>query len=181
MENINIIIDTIITYFGNTGPIILFLFASYYLLWKKYTMFYYYQVGFITSAILNTILKGIFKCPRPSEDPREFNLALKNGRRFVFKDGIPHDIFGMPSGHSQATMFITTFIFLTLKNTKISLVFLLLSLLIMYQRVKDNHHTFFQVLAGAIVGVGCGYLFYYFGQQSLRGKIKAKPDDNGPL
>ena len=63
----------------------------------------------------------------------------------------------------------------------IALIFFLLSLLIMYQRVKDNHHTLFQVLAGAIVGVGYGYLFYYFGQQKLMGKIKAKPDDNGPL
>jgi membrane-associated phospholipid phosphatase len=176
MENI----DKIITHFGNPGHIILFLFGSY-LLWNKYTMFYYCTVGFVTCVILNLILKGIFKYPRPSEDPLEFNLALQNGGRFVFKNGIPHDIFGMPSGHSQASMFITTYIFLTLKNKKIALIFFLLSLLIMYQRVKDNHHTLFQVLAGAIVGVGYGYLFYYFGQQKLMGKIKAKPDDNGPL
>ena len=176
METINIII----THFGNFGPTILFICGSY-LLWQKNTMFYYYEIGFITCAILNVILKGIFKHPRPSEDPREFNLALKNGRRFVFKHGIPHDIFGMPSGHSQLSMFITTFIFLTLKNTKVSIFFLLLSLLIMYQRVKDNHHTFIQIVAGSIVGIGYAYLFYYFGQQSLSGKIKAKPDDNGPL
>lgn len=175
-----IYINTIITYFGNIGHIILFIFGTY-LLWNKSTMFYYYTVGFVTCLILNLILKGIFKYPRPSEDPLEFNLVLQNGGRFVFKNGIPHDIFGMPSGHSQASMFITTYIFLTLKNKKIALIFFLLSLLIMYQRVKDNHHTLFQVLAGAIVGVGYGYLFYYFGQQKLMGKIKAKPDDNGPL
>ena len=176
MENISFIFSN----FGRVGPIILLIISSY-LLWDKPTLFYYYRFGFITSAILNIILKGIFKYPRPSEDPLEFNLALQNGGRFVFKNGIPHDIFGMPSGHSQASMFITTYIFLTLKNKKIALIFFLLSLLIMYQRVKDNHHTLFQVLAGAIVGVGYGYLFYYFGQQKLMGKIKAKPDDNGPL
>jgi membrane-associated phospholipid phosphatase len=176
MENI----DKIITHFGNSGPIILFIYGSY-LLWNKSTLNYYYQVGFFISAILNLILKGIFKYPRPSEDPREFNLALKNGRRFVFKNGIPHDIFGMPSGHSQATMFVTTYIFLSLKNKKFVLIFFILSLLIMYQRIKDNHHTLLQVLVGATVGVVCAYLFYYFAQQSLTGKIKAKPDDNGPL
>jgi membrane-associated phospholipid phosphatase len=176
MENIH----KIITHFGNSGPIILFIYGSY-LLWNKSTLNYYYQVGFFISAILNVILKGIFKCPRPSEDIREFNLALKNGRRFVFKNGIPHDIFGMPSGHSEATMFITTYIFLTLKNKKFALIFFLLSLLIMYQRIKDNHHTLLQVVVGATVGVVCAYLFYYFAQVSLTGKIKAKPDDNGPL
>jgi membrane-associated phospholipid phosphatase len=51
----------------------------------------------------------------------------------------------------------------------------------MYQRIKDNHHTLLQVVVGATVGVICAYLFYYFAQQSLTGKIKAKPDDNGPL
>jgi membrane-associated phospholipid phosphatase len=176
MENIH----KIITHLGNSGPIILFIYGSY-LLWNKSTLYYYYQVGFFISAILNVILKDILKCPRPSENIKEFNLALKNGRRFVFKNGIPHDIFGMPSGHSQSTMFITTYIFLTLKNKKIALIFFLLSLLIMYQRIKDNHHTLFQVVVGATVGVVCAYLFYYFAQQSLTGKIKAKPDDNGPL
>ena len=51
----------------------------------------------------------------------------------------------------------------------------------MYQRIKDNHHTLLQVVVGATVGVVCAYLFYYFAQVSLTGKIKAKPDDNGPL
>jgi membrane-associated phospholipid phosphatase len=87
----------------------------------------------------------------------------------------------MPSGHSEASMFITTYIFLGLKNKKFALIFSLLSLLIMYQRIKDNHHTLLQVVVGATVGVVCAYLFYYFAQQSLTGKIKAKPDDNGPL
>lgn len=176
MENISFIFSN----FGRVGPIILLLISSY-LLWDKPTLFYYYQFGFITSAILNIILKGILKYPRPSEDPKEFNLALKNGKRFIFKNGIPHDIFGMPSGHSQASMFTTAFIFLALKNTKITLIFLIMSLLIMYQRIKDNHHTFIQVFVGAIVGMLYAYLFYYFSQQSLTGKLNEKPDDNGPL
>lgn len=176
MENISFIFSN----FGRIGPIILLIISSY-LLWDKPTLFYYYQFGFITSAILNIILKGIFKYPRPSEDPKEFNLALKNGKRFIFKNGIPHDIFGMPSGHSQASMFTTAFIFLALKNTKITLIFLIMTLLIMYQRIKDNHHTFMQVFVGAIVGMLYAYLFYYFSQQSLTGKLNEKPDDNGPL
>jgi membrane-associated phospholipid phosphatase len=170
----------IFTKFGSLGPIILYLIANY-LLWDKPTTFYYYQVGFVTSAILNLVLKGIFKQPRPSEDPKEFNLAIKNGHRFIFKNGIPHDIFGMPSGHSLTSLFTTIFIFLSLKNVKILLGFLAMSLLIMSQRVIDNHHTFFQVIVGASVGALYAYLFYYFSSEKLKGKIEEKPDDNGPL
>ena len=176
MINLNFIYTNV----GNFGPIILYLLASY-LLWKKNTSFYYFQVGLFTCAILNVILKGIFKQPRPSEDPTEFNLALKNGYRFIFKNGVPHDIFGMPSGHSSVSLFITTFIFLSLKDVSILLGFLLLSLIIMSQRVFDNYHTIFQVVVGASVGILYAYLFYFFTQQSLKGIIRIKPDDNGPL
>ena len=172
--------DKVFTNFGRYGPIILYIISSY-LLWNKNTSLYYYQVGFFTCAILNLVLKGIFKQPRPSEDPNQFNLALKNGYRFIFKNGIPHDIFGMPSGHSNASLFTTAFIFLCLNDVKITLGFLIYSLFIMSQRVIDNFHTVFQVTVGAGVGALYAYLFYYFTQQNLKGVIEEKPDDNGPL
>ena len=43
---------------GNFGPVILYIVASY-LLWKKNTSFYYFQVGLFTCAILNIVLKGL--------------------------------------------------------------------------------------------------------------------------
>ena len=173
-------ISTIFTNCGRFGPFILIVLTSY-LLWNKSNLFFYYQIGIVISAILNLVLKGILKYPRPSEDLKEFNLAIKNGHRFIFKNGIPYDIFGMPSGHSMSAMFTVTYIFLTLKNLKISLVFLFVALLTMTERIVDNHHTFMQVVVGGLTGILYAYLFYYFAQQSLTGKIKAKPDDNGPL
>ena len=172
--------DNLLQIFGENGPIFLYI-LSLYLLWKKHTLYTFYNIGFAINIIVNLILKGIFKQPRPSEDPREFNLAIKNGHRFIFKNGIPHDIFGMPSGHSSASLFTTVFIFLCLNDVKITLSFLFYSLLIMSQRVIDNFHTVFQVTVGAGVGALYAYLFYYFTQQSLKGKIEEKPDDNGPL
>ena len=112
---------------------------------------------------------------------KEFNLAIKNGHRFIFKNGIPHDIFGMPSGHSQYGMFTVTYIFLALKNFKIALALLFVALLIMAERVIDNHHTFMQIVVGGLIGIFYAYLFYYFAQQNIKGVIKEKPDDNGPL
>ena len=87
----------------------------------------------------------------------------------------------MPSGHSSASLFTTAFIFLCLNDVKITLGFLFYSLLIMSQRVIDNFHTVSQVAVGAGVGALYAYLFYYFTQESLKGVIEEKPDDNGPL
>ena len=167
-------------YVGRYGPSILFLF-SVILLWNKTNYLTYYVYGFILNALLTLILKGIIKQPRPSEDPKEFNLAIKNGHRFIFKNGIPYDIFGMPSGHSNSALFTSVFVFLSLKDFKILSGFLIMSLLIMSQRVVDNRHTVFQVIVGASIGALCAYLFYYFSQSKLKGKIEEKPDDNGPL
>ena len=171
--------DKVFTKLGNVGPIILYIAASY-LLWKKNTSFYYYQVGFFTSAILNLVLKGIFKQPRPSEDPKEFNLAIKNGHRFIFKNGIPHDIFGMPSGHSQSSLFSAIFIFLSLRKLNIFGFYLLISFIVMAQRVAFDYHTIRQVIVGAIVGMLYGYFMFHMAQNKIMGVIREKIDDYGP-
>ena len=165
---------------GRYGPIILF-FYSIYLLRSKANLFFYYTIGIFMNSILNLILKGIFKQPRPSEDPKQFNLALQNGKRFVFKDNIPHDIFGMPSGHAQSSLFSTIYVFLSIKKINILVVYLLLSFMTMYQRVQMNEHTFFQVLVGAICGTLFAYVMYYMAQQQIKGTIREKKDDDGPL
>ena len=173
------ILSTIFDRFGQYGPIILIIYSCY-LLWDKSNLFFYYVVGIFINAILNLIIKGIIQEPRPSEDLKTFELSLKNGRRFLFKDGIPHDIFGMPSGHTQSSLFSTIFIFLSLKNLNILRVYLLISFIIMTQRVAFNHHTINQVIVGAIVGGLFGYSMFYMAQNKLMGVIREKIDDYGP-
>ena len=90
-----------------------------YLLWNKRNLLFYYIIGGFFNAILNLVLKGIFQQPRPSEDYDKFNLVLKNGQRFIFKNGIPFDVFGMPSGHAQSVLYSTAFIYLALQKTNI--------------------------------------------------------------
>ena len=110
--------------FGAYGPVILY-FLSIYLLRDKNNLLFYYIIGAFVNAILNLILKGIFQQPRPSEDYDKFNLALKNGKRFIFKNGVPLDVFGMPSGHAQAALYSTVFIYLALQKTNILYLYLL--------------------------------------------------------
>ena len=166
--------------FGTFGPLILF-FLSIYLLWDHDNLFFYYIVGIFSDSILNLVLKGIIQQPRPSEDLKEFNLALTHGKRFLFKDGIPHDIFGMPSGHSQSSLFSTVYIYMCLKKTNILYVYLLISFITVTQRVYFNYHTVLQVIAGAIVGGGFGYFVYYLAKEKIKGHITEKKDDFGPI
>jgi membrane-associated phospholipid phosphatase len=166
--------------FGGYGPLIL-LFLSWYLLWDSHNLFFYYTLGFFLDNILNLVLKGIFQQPRPSEDLKKFQLALTHGKRFMFKNGMPHDIFGMPSGHSESSLYSTIFVYLALRDIKLLYVYLLISLTTMTQRVVFNYHTILQVIAGASVGLGFGYIMYNFVREKVKGKIEEKPDDNGPV
>ena len=166
--------------FGKSGPFVLFIY-SVYLLWNKSNLLYYYISGVFLDTILNLVLKGIIKEPRPSEDPKLFNVALKHSIRFKFINGYPYDVFGMPSGHAESVFFSTVFIYLALKDIKISILYLIISLLTMYQRVLFNSHTVLQVLAGALVGILFAGFIYFMARQKIIGKLRAKKDDDGPI
>lgn len=174
------IINNLIYEHGKYGPIIL-LFYSMYFLREKETIFFYYIIGVFLNAIVNLILKGLLQQPRPSYDPKKFDLALKHGKRFIFNNGMPYDIFGMPSGHTQSCFFSTTFVFLSIRKYNTLCIYLFLCLITMYQRVKYNYHTVLQVIVGACVGVLFGYFMYYLSQEKIKGVIKEKADNNGPL
>ena len=103
----------IINLIGKYGPFILIV-ITLYLLRNRNNLFFYYIIGIFMNILLNLVLKGVILEPRPLQDHKLFNLAIKNGKRFIFKNGIiPHDICGMPSGHAQSALFSTTFIYLS--------------------------------------------------------------------
>ena len=166
--------------FGSYGPVIL-LFLSMFLLWDNHNLFFYYTLGIFVNTILNLILKAIIQQPRPTEDVKKFNLALTNGKRFFFKDGVPFNIFGMPSGHAQSALFSTVFIYLSLRQENLLYFYTLFSLLILSQRVAFNYHTILQVIVGAIVGACFAYIVYYLAREKIKGHITEKKDDDGPI
>ena len=165
---------------GAYGPLILII-ISWILLWDNPNMFFYYNIGVFVDAIVNLILKGIVQQPRPLEDLRAFDLALKHGKRFVFKNGTPFDIFGMPSGHAQSVIFSTTFIYLVLKKQNILYLYGLISAITMAQRLTFKFHTGLQVFVGSIVGFLLGKFIYYLSDQKITGSITPRYDDYGPI
>jgi len=165
---------------GENGPIIL-LFITIFLLRNKYNLLFYYILFFIISLLLNIFLKGIIQQARPSIDDKTFKLMMKNKERYIYKHGIPYDIFGMPSGHSQSVLMSTIFIYLSLHDIKIALLYLFITSVTLIQRVIENHHTVLQVLIGSIIGLALGYVAYKMAQTNIEGKKTAKKDDYGPI
>jgi membrane-associated phospholipid phosphatase len=170
-------IEKIIDIIGYFGPQILIL-LTIFLLFNKYTLLQIYLIGFVINSFLNFVLKGIIKQPRPSEDKHVFNVWLNNGMK---GDRLWFDRFGMPSGHAQSVFYSTFFIIFALQNTNINILYLIISLNTLYQRVKYKNHTVLQVIVGAIVGTIIGSLLYYYSQKILQGKLKEKEDDNAPI
>jgi membrane-associated phospholipid phosphatase len=166
--------------FGAYGPIILIL-LSWYLLWDNKNLFFYYTVGIFANAVLNLILKGIIQEPRPMFDDKKVRLLKTHGKEYFYQSGIPFDIFGMPSGHAQASFFSTIFIYLSLKQTNILYIYIPLTLLTCYQRVKFDYHSISQIIVGGIVGTAFGYFVYQLAREKIKNKIREKPDDNGPV
>ena len=165
---------------GSYGPLILLLF-SIFLLRNKSNLLFYYILFFGISVILNVVLKGLIQESRPCIDRETFQLMMKNKERYIKKNGVPYDIFGMPSGHTQSVMFSTIFIFLSLKKTNILIFYLIISLITMWQRVNYNFHTIIQVIVGFIVGTVFAYFMFYMGKKNKTGIIREKRDDNAIL
>jgi membrane-associated phospholipid phosphatase len=171
---------TILDYIGINAPLILF-FLSVYLLFNKNNLLFFYIIGFFINIILNIVLKGIIKQPRPLDDEKIFNLAIKNNNKDIFKDGIPFDVFGMPSGHAQSVLFSTIYIYLALKKINILLFYVLITLITMFQRIYNNYHSIAQVIVGDIVGALVAFFIFYISQQKIKGIIREKRDDFGPI
>jgi membrane-associated phospholipid phosphatase len=166
--------------FGAYGPIILIL-LSWYLLWDHKNLFFYYTVGIFANAVLNLILKGIIQEPRPIFDDKKVRLLKTHGKDSFYQNGIPFDIFGMPSGHAQASFFSTIFIYLVFKQTNILYIYIPLTLLTCYQRVKFDYHSISQIIIGGIVGLAFGYFVYQLAREKIKNRIREKPDDDGPI
>jgi membrane-associated phospholipid phosphatase len=165
---------------GEYGPILLIIF-SWFLLWNNKNLFFYYTVGIFANAVLNLILKGFIQEPRPMFDDKKVRLLKTHGKEYFYKNGIPFNIFGMPSAHSQATLFSTIFIYLTFKQTNLLYIYIPLTLITCYQRVKFDFHSISQIIVGGIVGLAFGYFVYNLAREKIKNRIREKPDDDGPV
>lgn len=175
----HIILMTLFYELCEYGPFILFI-LSWYLLWNNQNLFFYYNIGLFSNTVINLFLKGIIQQPRPMFDSKKVSLAKTNTKEYFYQNGIPFDIFGMPSGHAQMSFFTTTFIYLSLKHKNLLYLYLIFSILICYQRIKFDYHTLTQIIVGSLIGAAYGYFIYQLAREKIKGRIREKPDDFGP-
>jgi membrane-associated phospholipid phosphatase len=149
------------------------------LLINKKTLYYYYIFGLIINSILNINLKLLIRDPRPSPLKNTNAITPLKITHHIIHDHLTHfNIYGMPSGHAQMALFSTMYVWLACKNIKITLFYICISLITLYQRVKYNMHTIFQVVVGAIIGSLMGTLTFMFFKKKIVGVLNFKPDDN---
>ena len=165
---------------GEYGPIILII-LSWFLLKDNKNLFFYYTVGIFANAVINIIFKGIIQEPRPMFDDKKIRLLRTHGKDYFYQNGIPFNMFGMPSGHAQACFFSTIFIYLSLKQINLLFFYVPLTLLTCYQRVKLQYHSISQIIVGGITGSSFAYLVYRLAREKIKNVIREKVDDNGPV
>ena len=182
----------IVEYIGDYGPIGLIFLALWVLYHSGRQIYiYYFVVGILFNTILNLVLKGAIQEPRPADmgHPGAFHKRVEN--ILHTRHGLPFNLFGMPSGHAQAILYIWTFMYLVLwgggggregshkppVGWLMIWTFAIVGLITLYQRVEWGYHTWFQVVVGAGVGVAMGYGAYWFGRQKTKGVMQLRPDD----
>jgi membrane-associated phospholipid phosphatase len=142
----NHIVDTI----GYIGPLLL-AFENTYILWNRRLYLIGYLIAGMLNTIINKILKGIFREPRPIGGVNIFDTELHYGP----------DIYGMPSGHAQTVAFSTVYLYMANQQTIILVFNMGILLLTAFQRWNYKKHTINQLLIGSIIGSIIAYSFFH--------------------
>jgi len=179
-QSVSSIIVEVFDALCNYGPVILGL-HTIYLLWDISTSFYYYILGQFANCILNVALKLFFQQAKPGEDEIKYDLALsRRGKRLLFRDGLPHGVFGMPAENSQVDLFSVVFIWLTFRNTTMLYLNTAAAAIIMIHGVVERKNTILQEFVGAIVGGALAVFVFQMTAKQLKGQIREKKDDDAP-
>ncbi|KAG2191912.1 hypothetical protein INT46_006794 [Mucor plumbeus] len=103
----------------------------------------YFTASAIAATVVAKVLKNVLRQPRPL--PRNKNKAKKS--------------YGMPSSHSTAISFFTSYLTCVVLVTPtipykylLLIVFHCFSLSVIWSRVRLQHHTQSQVVAGTLLG-----------------------------
>ncbi|CAM3042611.1 phosphatase PAP2 family protein [Hathewaya histolytica] len=128
-----------ITMFGEDAFIIVAITLVYWCIDKKFG--YRLSFAYLSSIVLNGIVKETFKIERPFHKEGIRTLRIKTATGYSF-----------PSGHSQGATTFFTSIMIYLKKSWGYILFPTLTLLVMISRLYLGVHTLMDVLGGAILG-----------------------------
>jgi membrane-associated phospholipid phosphatase len=172
MQFLNILNDI-----GKNTPVILF-FYSFFLLWSKENFLIYYCFGYLLCILSNLFLKSIIQQPRPNiHDQSILEQAIKQIDLPIVKQLFLYNVYGMPSGHAQISLYSALYVWLVLKKPVYMWIYFILICITLCQRVIKQRHTVLQVIVGAIIGALFGWGFFYIAREKLVGPLTIKKDD----
>ncbi|RNA18032.1 dolichyldiphosphatase 1-like [Brachionus plicatilis] len=122
-----------------------------------------YFIGFLITELVNFVLKNLIKQPRPylNEHRSKGNFSK----------------YGMPSDHSQVMFYFSTFFVLMvayryyiyqsklmqiLIKSFLCVLAIFAAILVAFSRVYLKYHTNEQVIAGSLIGIFCGSIWFFF-------------------
>ena len=95
------------------------------------------------------MLKDTIREPRPS-----------NGILVSLDNDEGTNQYGMPSLHSQLSVFSLVYLYLVTNNIPITILSAFIIILTLYQRWQYRRHTIEQLFVGSIIGGIMGYVIY---------------------
>lgn len=138
---------------GFFGEYITF-FITFFLLFNQHIYLFFFVVFFVLNRTLNRYLKNYFKQLRP-KNPNKFLESEK----FANKN---HQVYGLPSGHTQESVFALIYYYLIINQFNYwVLLLLIIVIFIIYERYTFKNHTLYQLIMGCVFGIIVGYVSYY--------------------
>lgn len=146
-----------ITSLGNGGWIWLVLFLALFIYPKTRKLSFVLLAALILDAVCTTLLKKCIQRIRPCDVNTSIQLLISR----------PHD-YSFPSGHTSISFAAVTILYFVHKKNifKISVI---LAILIAFSRLYLYVHYPTDVLAGMLVGLGCGFIIWKISNSVLIG------------
>lgn len=161
---------------------IFFVLSVYYFIKDKENKSFYFIIGNLMNLFVNIIAKGIIKQPKINIDPNLFKVSLPNGNPILYQNGIPFDMFGMPSTNIQCITFAFIYLVFTNEdNTKYNYLYFLWTIMIFYQLYYFNFDSFLQISIAILIGIIMALITFYHSKNIIKGNCREKKDDNVSL
>ena len=121
---------------------------------------YKFLIAYIINSCSNIVLKDlVFKPIMGNKNYPIIGIGKRPEQSKNCDMFIDNKSYGMPSGHAQAISFFLVHELLSNKNKYYKLILTIVSIYMIYSRVKVKCHTVQQVLIGSLIGAFFVYLY----------------------
>jgi membrane-associated phospholipid phosphatase len=109
----------------------------------------------VVAGLIGAVVKKVLSLPRPAK------FMGRDAIHLVFDVDL-HIRNSFPSGHTATAFCIATVLALYFRNNVLSVGLITVALLVGISRVYLGQHFIADVAGGAVLGGGCGLIFYYY-------------------